>query len=83
MLMLAQPHMRTRQGRLQGYLAHKEHHPPRTLQSDYVEGHMVALGKVGISYERGTPVVSVGVVPLLEMSRVQLLACAQKWNAAT
>jgi len=41
---------------LQGYLAHKEDPPSRTLQLDNVVGHMVALGRGGVSYERGTPV---------------------------
>ena len=41
---------------LQGYLAHQKQPPPRTLQQDYVWGHMVALGGGGVSYERGTPV---------------------------
>ena len=31
--------------RLQGYLAHKKQNPPRTLQQDYISGHMVALGE--------------------------------------
>ena len=29
---------------IQGYLAHKNHPPPRTLQKDYTQGHMVVLG---------------------------------------
>jgi len=41
---------------LQGYLAHKKHPPPRTLQKDYNQGHMVVLGRGAVSYERGTPV---------------------------
>ena len=31
---------------LQGYLAHKKHPPPRTLQWDYTYGPMVILGGV-------------------------------------
>ena len=41
---------------VQGYLAHKKRPPPRTLQHDYTQGPMVALGEVAVSYERGTPV---------------------------
>ena len=41
---------------LQGYLAHKKQQPPRTLQKDYAQGHMVALRWGAVSYERGTPV---------------------------
>jgi len=41
---------------LLGHLAHKKQPPPRTLRSDYVWGLMVALGRGGGSYERGTPV---------------------------
>ena len=37
------------------YLAHKKQHLPRTLQSDYAQGPMVALG-VGLFKERGDPV---------------------------
>ena len=33
-------------------LAHKKPHPPRTLQSGFAQGPMVALGGVAISYER-------------------------------
>jgi hypothetical protein len=32
----------------------------QSLQQDYVEGHIVALGRGGVSYERSTPV---GVTP--------------------
>ena len=32
---------------LQGYLAHKKLHPPRTLQQEYAEGPMVVLGGGG------------------------------------
>ena len=45
---------------VQGYVAHKKQPPPRTARSDYVEGHMVALGRGGVSYERGTPVLRGG-----------------------
>ena len=41
---------------LQGYLSHKKHPPPRTLQKDYTEGPMVVLGGQAISHEQGTPV---------------------------
>jgi len=43
---------------LQGYLAHKKHPSPRSLQQDYTQGLMVVLGAGAISYERGTPVAS-------------------------
>jgi hypothetical protein len=43
---------------VQGYLAHKKQRPPRTLQEDYAQGHMVVLGGVAVSYERGTPVLA-------------------------
>jgi hypothetical protein len=42
--------------RVQGYLAHKNLLPPRTIQYDYAEGPMVVLGGLAVSYERGTPV---------------------------
>jgi hypothetical protein len=45
----------------QGYLAHKKQPPPRTLQKDCVWGPMVAPGRGGVSYERGTPVAGFGV----------------------
>jgi len=41
---------------LQGYLAHKKHPPPRTLQWDYTYGPIAVLGGGAVSYERGTPV---------------------------
>jgi hypothetical protein len=41
---------------LQGYLAHKKQHPPRTLQEDYAEGPMVVLGGGAASYKRGNVV---------------------------
>ena len=41
---------------LQGYLAHKKQPPRRTLHSHHVWGPMVALGKGGVSCERGTSV---------------------------
>ena len=34
-------------GPLQGYLAHKNPPPPRTLQQDYIEGRMAVLGGGG------------------------------------
>jgi len=34
---------------LQGYLAHKQKSPPRTLQSDYAKGPVVAIGRRGVS----------------------------------
>ena len=40
----------------QGYLAHKKHPPPRTLQKGYTGGPMVVLGGNAFSYERGTTV---------------------------
>ena len=30
--------------RVQGYLARKKHPPPRTLQQDHAQGHMVVIG---------------------------------------
>ena len=33
---------------IQGYLAHKKQLPPTTLQQDYPQGHMVALGRGGL-----------------------------------
>ena len=44
----------------QGYFAHKKTPPPRTLQSAYAYGFTVDLGRVAISYERGTPVFAKG-----------------------
>ena len=41
---------------VQGYLAHKKHPLPRTLQWDYTLGPLVVLGGGALSYERGTPV---------------------------
>ena len=41
---------------VQGYLAHKNPLPPRTLQLDYTWGRIMVLGWGGGSYERGTPV---------------------------
>ena len=41
--------------RIQGYLAHQKQPPRRTLQ-DYVQGPIVAIGRGGVSFERGTPV---------------------------
>ena len=41
---------------VQGYLAHKKPHPPRTLQKDYAQGLMVALRRGAVSDERGAPV---------------------------
>ena len=43
---------------LQGYLAHKKTHHPRTLQWDYAESPTVALGTAAISYGRETPAVA-------------------------
>ena len=39
---------------VQGYLAHKKHPPPRTLQYDYVYGPLLALRRGGVSYDRVT-----------------------------
>ena len=39
---------------LQGYLADKKQRPLRTLQWDFAEGPMVALGEGAASFERGT-----------------------------
>jgi len=43
-------------GCVQGYLAHKKPHPPRTLQQDYAYGPTAVLGVGAFSYGRGTPV---------------------------
>ena len=40
----------------QGYLAHNQQPPPRTLQEDYTQGPTVVLGGGGGSYRRGDPV---------------------------
>ena len=42
--------------RLQGQLAHKKTHPPRTLPKAYAQGPRVVLGGWAFSYVRGTPV---------------------------
>ena len=52
----AQIRRKTRGCRVQGHLAHKKQRPPRTLQYDYAECPMEALGERAVSYERGTPV---------------------------
>ena len=44
------------EGRVQGYLAHKNPPSPRTLQQDSTLGPMVVLGGGTVSYERGAPV---------------------------
>ena len=41
---------------LQGYLAHKNERPSRTLHKEYARGPLVVLGGDAVSYERGTPV---------------------------
>ena len=41
---------------VQGYLAHKKLHPPRTLQQDHAVGPTGVLGGWAFSYEQGTPV---------------------------
>ena len=41
---------------LQGYLTHKKHIPPQTLQKDHTYGPMVVLGGGAVYYERSTPV---------------------------
>ena len=41
---------------VQGYLAHKNTPPPRTLLYAYAYGPMVVRGGLAFSYERGTPV---------------------------
>ena len=41
---------------LQGYLAHKKPHPPRTLPKAHAQGPRGVLGGWAGSYERGTPV---------------------------
>jgi len=46
---------------VQGYLAHKKHPPPRSLQEDYILGPRVVLGGVAVSYERGIPVLRVAL----------------------
>ena len=42
--------------RVQGYLAHTKHPPPRTLHQGFTQGHMVVLTGGAVSYEQGTPV---------------------------
>ena len=39
---------------VQGYLAHKKTHPPRTLPQAYAQGPNGVLGKWAFSYGRGT-----------------------------
>ena len=41
--------------RLQGQLAHKKTHPPKTLPQAYAQGPRVVLGGWAVSYVRGTP----------------------------
>ena len=41
---------------LQGYLAHKNTQPPRTLPKAYAQGPGGVLGGWAVSYERGDPV---------------------------
>ena len=41
---------------VQGYLAHKKHPTPNTLQQDYTQGPMVVLGGGAVSHEQGTHV---------------------------
>ena len=38
---------------LQGHLGHAKQNPSRTLQSDYVQGHMVVRGERAVSDEPG------------------------------
>ena len=49
---------------LQGYLAHKKPHPPRTLQWNYSYGPLVALERGVVSYERGAPVADIHAADL-------------------
>ena len=41
---------------VQGFLAHKKTHPPRTLPQAYAHGHRGVLGVWAFFKERGTPV---------------------------
>jgi len=50
---------------LQRYLAEKRPRPPRSLQQDYVQGHMADLRRGGVSHQPGTPVVQTGSPPSL------------------
>jgi len=43
---------------VQGFLADKKPHHPRTLQTEYAQGPMMVLCRGAISYERGTPLLS-------------------------
>ena len=43
---------------LQGYIADAKQTPPRTLQQDYVQGHMVALGRGGVFLMSQVPLYS-------------------------
>jgi len=47
-----------RESCVQGYLTDKKPPPRRTLQQDCVLGHMMALGRGGVSHEQGTPVLT-------------------------
>ena len=49
---------------VQGYLAHKKSHSPRTLHEDYAYGHMVSLGGGAFSYERGAPALVINALYL-------------------
>ena len=42
---------------IQGYLAHKKTHPPRTLQKDHAQDPRGVLGVLVLSHGRGTPIV--------------------------
>ena len=50
---------------IQGHLVHKKTRPPRTLQQDCAQGLMVFLGKLPVSFERGTPVggLNISLIP--------------------
>jgi hypothetical protein len=52
-------HLQNEPASLQGYLAHKQHPPPRTLQQDYLGSYGGPKGGGAVSYERVTPVASV------------------------
>ena len=56
-------HVRQADGKIQGYLAHRKWPPPRTLQQDYVQGHMVARRSGGVSYKWGTPIAHLWRIP--------------------
>ena len=64
---------------VQGYLAHKNQRPPRTLHWDYAWGPTVVLGGGAVSYERGTPVSS---MPFINTQETVILWGSNKHKTA-